>query len=255
MSVSGPGKVISDGLVLYLDASNNKSIVSGNTTWFDVSRNGNNGTLTNGPTFNSAGYVVCDGTDDYIEVQTRNTNLEFQPNQPYSVFCWVYNLSGAGSGAIVSNMMALGVFQGWDLWVNNSTQISAHLISSWSGNAAKVNVNFDYTGNANKWVYMGYTYNGSCPANSTNTLNSMNFYFNGIVENSGKAVEADGFNSVSETISYNTSQRFRIASRWTSGALTQGGARTISSVQIYNRALSSSEILQNYNLEKKRFGL
>ena len=49
----GPN-LVTNGLVLALDAGNTKSYQSGSTTWFDKSRNGNNGTLTNGPTFSSA---------------------------------------------------------------------------------------------------------------------------------------------------------------------------------------------------------
>jgi uncharacterized delta-60 repeat protein len=68
--------------VLYLDAANTKSYVSGSTTWNDISRGGNNGTLTNGPTFNSAngGSIVFDGVDDYIQIE-NTINL---PNWSYN---------------------------------------------------------------------------------------------------------------------------------------------------------------------------
>jgi hypothetical protein len=46
-------KIITDGLVLYLDAANTRSYPGSGTVWTDLSRVGNNGTLTNGPTFNS----------------------------------------------------------------------------------------------------------------------------------------------------------------------------------------------------------
>jgi hypothetical protein len=61
--------IVTDGLVLYLDAANVKSYVSGSTTWVDIAA-GNNVTLTNGPTFNSGnnGSIVFDGTNDYVQV-------------------------------------------------------------------------------------------------------------------------------------------------------------------------------------------
>ena len=61
-------KIVTDGLVLCLDAANSKSIVSGSTTWNDLSRGGNNGNLVNGPTFNSGngGSILFDGVDDYV---------------------------------------------------------------------------------------------------------------------------------------------------------------------------------------------
>jgi len=66
-------KVATDGLVLYLDAANPKSYVSGSTTWGDLSRGGNNGTLVNGPTFDggNGGSIVFDGVNDYGTVPTN----------------------------------------------------------------------------------------------------------------------------------------------------------------------------------------
>ena len=90
MSVSGPGRVIDNGLVLYLDASNNKSIVSGSNTWFDVSRNGNNGTLTNGPAYSSAngGSIVFDGTNDFV-TGSNSSDFAFGTGN-FTVSYWMY---------------------------------------------------------------------------------------------------------------------------------------------------------------------
>ena len=64
----GPGNIVTNGLVLYLDAANYQSYVSGSTTWYDLSGNNNSGSLINGPTYNSgnAGSIVFDGIDDYF---------------------------------------------------------------------------------------------------------------------------------------------------------------------------------------------
>jgi hypothetical protein len=252
--------IVQSGLVLNLDAGVSSSYSGSGTTWTDLSGNGNNGTLVNGPTYSSSngGGIICDGINDYVELTTRNTNLEFQPTQAFSVFCWVYNLAnGTSSGAIISNMVGTGTYPGWDLWRNTSTTIAAHLISSWSSNAVKVEVTFDYASNANKWVNIGYTYNGSSPANATNSLNSINFYINGQLSTAGKAnaSSTDGFNTTSEVTTYNTSQRLRIASRWSSGAWVQGGPLTISNASIYNRALTAAEIQQNFNATRSRFSI
>ncbi len=77
-TVGGGVNIVTNGLVLYLDASNTKSYVSGSTTWSDVSRSGNNGTLINGPTFNSAngGSIVFDGTNDYVDLTFANPYSE-----------------------------------------------------------------------------------------------------------------------------------------------------------------------------------
>jgi hypothetical protein len=68
MFSNGP-TISTNGLVLALDAGDRNSYVSGSTTWNDLVGL-NNGTLTNGPTFNSAngGSIVFDGTNDYVVV-------------------------------------------------------------------------------------------------------------------------------------------------------------------------------------------
>ena len=62
------GKIVTNGLVLSLDAADRNSYPGTGTTWRDMSGNGNNGTLTDGPTFNSnnGGSIVFDGTNDYV---------------------------------------------------------------------------------------------------------------------------------------------------------------------------------------------
>ena len=59
--------IVTDGLVLNVDASTFISYPRSGSTWYDLSGEGNNGTLTNGPTFDSNGAIVFDGSDDYIQ--------------------------------------------------------------------------------------------------------------------------------------------------------------------------------------------
>ena len=70
MGLSHSPKIVTNGLVLALDAANNKSYPGSGTTWSDLSNTGKNLTLTNGPTFSAAnlGSIVFDGTNDYIDV-------------------------------------------------------------------------------------------------------------------------------------------------------------------------------------------
>jgi hypothetical protein len=257
------GQIVTSGLVLALNAADRNSYPGSGTVWSDLSGNNNTGTLTNGPTFSSAngGSIVFDGTNDYVEMTTRNTALEFQPTQPYSVFTWFRITSTQNSSTIVANMDNTGPnYPGWDLWFNNASTantLAMHLISSWITNAIKIRVDFNYAANLNQWIYFGNTYDGSCPTTSGASLTSVNFYLNGSLYTTGKAVadNADGFNTSSETITYNTNQRFRIASRWSAGGASGASAEAIPIVQVYNRVLSTSEVLQNYNAQKSRFNL
>ena len=68
MSFNFSPRIVRDGLVLYLDAANNKSYTSGSTNWIDLSTGLNNGALQNAPTFNGSNYgtIVFDGVDDYV---------------------------------------------------------------------------------------------------------------------------------------------------------------------------------------------
>src|SRR6056300_382098 len=70
------GNIVTDGLVLNLDAARKDSYNRTGTTWNDISGNGNNGTLTNGPTFDSEDYgsIVFDGVDDYVTVSATPIN-------------------------------------------------------------------------------------------------------------------------------------------------------------------------------------
>jgi hypothetical protein len=87
MSVFGGPNVTDSGLVLNLDAGNIKSYPGTGTIWFDKSGNANNGTLINGPTFNtgSLGSIVFDGVDDYV-----STNYSGGIFTTLTLSAWIY---------------------------------------------------------------------------------------------------------------------------------------------------------------------
>ncbi len=79
MAISYNTSIVTAGLVCYLDAANPKSYSGSGTTWADLSGTGNNGTLTNGPTFSSVngGVIVLDGVNDYIDIPLNMTNQSY----------------------------------------------------------------------------------------------------------------------------------------------------------------------------------
>jgi hypothetical protein len=81
------GKIVTNGLVLALDAADKNSYPGSGTTWRDMSGNNSNSTLTNSPTFNSAngGSIVFDGVDDYTT--TTAGQAFYQYTNQLSV-CW-----------------------------------------------------------------------------------------------------------------------------------------------------------------------
>ena len=68
MSLGHGATIVRDGLVLYLDAANEKSYPGSGTTWYDLSGNGNDVTLINNPTYstNNNGSFIFDGVDEYL---------------------------------------------------------------------------------------------------------------------------------------------------------------------------------------------
>ena len=97
--------IITDSIELYLDANQIISYPHSGTSWKDISGEGRNGTLTNGVTFNSDGYMDFDGTDDYVAIDTYTFG-----NGNWTVNAWVaadvldnQNLVSNTSGGPVTN--------------------------------------------------------------------------------------------------------------------------------------------------------
>ncbi len=67
--------IVTDSLILYLDAANPRSYGGSGTTWYDISGNNNHASLVNGVTYSSSngGIFALDGTDDYIDCPTTQT--------------------------------------------------------------------------------------------------------------------------------------------------------------------------------------
>lgn len=231
-------KIVTDGLVLYLDAANTKSYVSGSTTWNDISRGGNNGTLVNGPVYSgtSGGSIVFDGVDDRVQFPDFDYG-----RSGCTVAAWVkYNATVGGYKE--------GVVSKWQTGANTSNEFL--LTSNDVGqNSPKYATFYIYNTNNTTvsavdtstimvpgvWYYLLGTFDGTYAR----------VYLNG-------AYKALGLSS-SPTIKTVTSQPITLASFGSS--FQYNTLCNIATTQIYNRALSSVEVLQNYNATKSRFGL
>jgi len=211
-------KIVTDGLVLYLDAANTKSYVSGSTTWTNISQISNNGTLTNGPTFNtgSGGSIVFDGVDDSV------------------VSANVINITGSAARTI-------------NIWFRSTGTISTRQALAYFGSEAangrsyieiessqfKFNTGAVALGGAvvaNTWYNGAITFNGS----------TLLVYLNGVQVNIG-------------TPTLNTGTGNLILGRFVTNVFPLTG--NIAQYSLYNRALSAQEILRNYEATRTRFGL
>ena len=210
-------KMVTDGLVLSLDAANTKSYPKSGTTWTDLSGNSNTGTLTNGPTFSAGnmGSIVFDGTNDYVNISSLITG-----NQSFSWGAWI-NPTATGTPVLFGNVSnGLAMISYWDS-ANNKVRVGTY------GNDRLT------SGTAippSTWGYTFWTWNGT-------TLTS---YTNGIADGT-----ATGF-------SFNISNLYTTIGNSVNSQYFTG---RISQTLVYNRALTATEILQNYNATKNRFGL
>jgi len=99
------GGIVTNGLVLDLDAAKKDSYPGTGTAWNDISGNRNNGTLTNGPTFNSAngGYINFDGTNDYVTLGSSVPTTLRIGDGDFTIDFWVYT-NGTATYAICGNL-------------------------------------------------------------------------------------------------------------------------------------------------------
>jgi hypothetical protein len=246
---TGPNTV-TNGLVLSLDAANVKSYTSGSTTWRDLSGNNNSGSLVNGPTFSSdsGGSIVFDGTNDFITCGNRSNIQTFSQ---ITLNTWVKfsGLDYVGSTGNLVGFMGKGTPDGapptpntgfWFSYDNrlNRSKFTYTCFGNTAGGYAGGNNNFD-----NK----SYRFINSVWYNITVTVNTSSIgslFING--EQLGASNTFSGL-----TISNSVNDLYIGRIEYT-GYNFNGN---IANSQIYNRALTASEVLQNYNAQKSRFNL
>lgn len=220
MGVSGGPYIVRDSsLVLELDAADRNSYVSGSSTWFDLTANNNSGTLTNGPTF-SNNSIVFDGVDDYVNTSITTTYNNF------TIGVWFKQV---GNTIAYQRLLDKDYILGF--WIGRN----ANIANSWGGGILESSSPFGrfITLTDGNWHYIVSKREGS-----VHTI-----YGDGITNNISGTVSSAALNSKNITIG-----------RSDQPALDSINGN-IASIQIYNRALSAAEILQNYNALKSRFNL
>ena len=224
MATNGGPNIIEDGLVFAVDAANKKSYPGSGTAWNDLSGNGNNGTLVNGPTFDSGngGSISFDGSDDrsdFDNFQLSNSDS----TQPYSINFWFKRSGGSSVGGLITQYGgSTSVSTRFGIRENNGK------LSWWKGGTHRLN--------SNETIITDQWYN-SCFTKSSD--GNLNLYVNGVFDNN--STDPFSFEDYRFMIgAFNTIVPFN---------------GYISNVNVYNRVLSSDEITQNYNSLRGRFGL
>lgn len=230
MALAHSPKIVTSGLVMCLDAANPRSYTGSGTTWTDLSGFNRNGTLTNGPTYdgNNKGYFVLDGNNDYISTVTATTLGINSTSTSFTLNTW-FKTSGTGEYYLFDNY-------------NGSTDISLRIDSGKfevfmaDSNGTVFNaIQFGSNYNNNVWNNFCLTWDGS---------NTITAYANGV--SLGTSTQAG------ITGSFDSGAAFLIGSRPTGTSWFPGN---ISIMMVYNRNLTATEVLQNYNAIRSRFGL
>lgn len=218
--------VVRDGLVLHLDAANVKSYPGSGTVWNGLTGNESNGLLVNGAAYfsNNEGYIAFDGVNDYASIETSN---DISGNNPWTISIWANVSSSENSSGR----------QGWLIWQGTSNQTTNQLISMgvtsgaieiahWGNDTTFTNAAVDF----NQWEQYVCTYDGTT-----------------------EKVYVNGIQKASKTTSLSiTAGTWYISSR---AGVAEFLNNSVSSFQVYNRSISDSEIQQNFNATRGRFGI
>lgn len=222
MGLSHSPKVISDGLVLYLDATNTRSYSGTGSSWYDLSVYGNNSTLVSSPTFinNKYGQLAFNGSTQYATVPHSSTLWN---GQTFTLSLWAKK-TGTGNAGVSAIM------------ISKDTNYLEH---SYNGKTMasfrnSANAQFLLYGNTsasyNEWRHYAVTYDGTM----------------GVLYENGAAT---GSTTLAIAVS-STSNPLNIG-RWDGTSYNLNGS--IANAMVYNRALNADEILQNYNSTKYKY--
>jgi Concanavalin A-like lectin/glucanases superfamily len=226
MAFANGGRIVTDGLVLSLDAADQNSYVSSSTTWKDLSINNLAGSITSA-TYNSSnnGSLVFNGTNAVVDF----TNPSVLQITSGSISIWFKGVqtpavAGGGFNGLITKQVAWGLFMSGSLlvtydWGNNITRATTANIGDFN------------------WYNACMTFSETTGTPSNNAI----IYLNGV--------------AILTTTIKNSFQSIGLQIGNGGNAQQQYMSGSVGAAQIYNRVLSAAEVLQNYNALKSRFNL
>lgn len=225
MGIVYNASIVRNGLVLHLDAANKKSYPGSGNTWNDLSGNGNNASLLNGPAFSSdfSGNLILDSTNDWIDC--GNASIFSPPLLTASImvrcssFSTRPHLFGRGDGGAGNFYIVIET--------NGTLRFYNDVGSGWTiaANTAAFSLN--------TWTYVTVTHDGS---------------FSRIFYNGTQRVSTARVGNLRSW----QSNTLQIGSILNGNSLINGN---VALVQLYGRALSANEIAQNFNALRGRYGI
>jgi hypothetical protein len=232
MALSHSPSIITNGLVLCLDAANPKSYPGSGTTWNDLSGNGNNGTLRNSPSYSAdnLGKIVFDAVNDDINCG-NDSSINFGTGD-FTVSVWFRRFSNATTNLRLLSKAA-----------SNDTANAASAGFCFFGN--NTNVSFGVNPTATRTIISAANFSVNEWVNVVGLLErgvSMRTYKNSVQVSTATAPAG----SVSGTTSLFLGSNVGANLFW---------AGEISNVSLYNIALTPQEIQQNFNALRSRFSI
>ncbi len=232
-------KIVKDGLVLNLDAANSKSYQGSGSSLYDLTSNNTTSTLTGTPTYNPNGWLQFNGTTQHGSIPSVSGLTDFTNTQKYSIEIWFNPSNGQPNSG------------------------EAELLEKWNkNNESRYPFTFRFNESTNSMTvacYDGTTFKSvvatGFPVNTWKQIvgvfdfvaKTLTVYKDGV---SVGSTSLAGINQVSNT------SPIAIATR----LLSTGGPQTnimfkgaVGSIRIYNKNLSSDEVLQNYNVSKPKY--
>ena len=219
MAVEYNPRIVTDGLVLYLDAGNTKSYPGSGNTWSDLTSSNNDGTFQSGANYSSVdgGVIDFDGTNDHVNFSSEM----FNPNSDFTISSYVNLDAINATHTIVSTENSSGSFQ-----LRYQSGTGVQIVDSFVVNVGAFS--------SSETLSTGTWYNITV----TRSGNTYTYYLNG-----------SSVSSFTSTNTYNHGPR-TIGVNISSSEAFNG---KISVIRTYNKALTAAEVQQNYNAIKRRY--
>ena len=222
--------IVTSGLTLCLDAGFIPSYQGSGTTWYDLGYSGFNGTLTNGPTYSTdgGGSIVFDGVDDTVLLNSATT---FGSPSNISINIWVRYTDFIASNLGRALFRASSLSENVGFSVYQATDVPYNRVKCFVNLSTGLNVLNSITQlNTNQWYFITVTYNSSL----------LSLYINGVLDATSAGIGGIVWPSPARTPQFG-----KMFGSYFNGSIAQ--------TTLYNRALSATEILQNYNAQKSRY--
>ena len=232
--------IVRDGLIFSIDAFNRKSYISGSTEIYDLHKNGDTGTLTNGVT--SDGFSLgFNGANQWVDFQDEML-AKFEFGDPFSVDFWIKKQTGSSFDWVVGRQGIVGgAYRGWGVLYNTSGELYATLNDTSPTDRLYHSTNTQY--NNDTWNHHCFTFNGDI------ATSGCTWYTNGVEDICTSTLVGNPTTMVDVTVG----SRMVIGRRYNEAAnYMESDLRTLN---IYNKELTHSEVKRNYfALKEKVYG-